>query len=392
MNRFLIFLGQNFLATVIMVTSFIADLFTLAKIAQKGEGKNTGPYFAAVLSLVCLISIGYLTIQYSTVQANSGSSFDNGASMVFGGSSSGSDSSNVSGASGTQTEGEHFNPDDEKSSDIDSGATLSGNSNTETEGNTQIKNGYDNAGSTKSDDSAPSSNIDDFTQEKEQNNSKFAKITGPYNSSSFTLDTQVAAGLMTINDSVELFGILQNTQEEVIVNLIDNYTNRIVDTKCANLGSTITFSGIPNGTYYYAINCAGYKETLSRNAFTLERNTTLPEDSLAWYAVIEPNNNEYSIPFTIQVQNVHGEILKNVSVEIGAINTKNLYTDRYSAYLMKTDEQGNLTSWENIDGVDYYHLVSFQLAIGYYFEISTDGMFGKVDAPGNPSVCIVKNP
>lgn len=355
MNNFLAFLGENMFATVVAVAGLLASVVAIVDVISKRLSKAKVTYILLIVSLIIvLIASAYLFLQYTMLPKG------NSSDEMQHGYSENSDSSN------------RLDDDLHDKEDINDTGTM-----------------YNETDDIKQGENGDSEKIPVTPIPAPQYRRGY--YNGPYNADTFTLYTDVAAARMITNDTdIRLLGVQPNTAILVEAQLIDFETDDIIDQKSAFLGEEITFSNIPSGTYYYTVSCDGYKNAFPDELFRLEEDVSQPKDELPWSVDLEENNSSPSPYFKIQLKNMQGEILRNTSAYVRAINSQHLSPNEFSACPVTSNDQGYLTLWSNTDGVDYYDVVSFQLFDGYLLEVALEnGEYISVDIQGDLGICIL---
>ena len=190
-----------------------------------------------------------------------------------------------------------------------------------------------------------------------------------YNADMFTLSTDAAGVKMTIENFGEMtLGISRTDRVPIEARLIDYNTGKQIDSKKAILGDEITFSNIPNGTYYYVVSCNGYKTAIPDSPFKLERDYNKEEDILPWNVYLEREDGQLSTAFKVRIQNANGNIIQDSGIDIRPVSKDNPSPNAYTHYPLYSDENGYLTFCQGINSEVSYELVDFQLYEGCYLE------------------------
>lgn len=212
----------------------------------------------------------------------------------------------------------------------------------------------------------------------------------PFNANSFTLYTSEAALQMFTNNTHSCsLGVHPNFTIPLEVQLINYDTGEIISTKNAFLGDEVNFSDLPNGIYYYIVRIDGYKTYVPDDPFRLEYNASEEKDVLPWSVNLEKLNNFYSSAFKIQLRNEQGAPISHAKASVRVISEDNLSPNEYSSYPVTSDENGYLTLWSEINGVEHYDIVDFYLYDGYLLEVCLDGSyeFIRVYFDGDIGIC-----
>lgn len=340
-------------ATVVAVAGLLASLVAIVDVISKRWTKTKVAYIIMFVSLIIfLIASAYLILQYTMLPREGGGEIQSGSSEDIDNSHNSDD---------------NFQ-DEEGAGDI---------------GKTDVTNGI-NQKQNSDGEKLPITPISEPQYER-------GTFNGPYNADTFTLYTDVAAARMITNENdIRLLGVNPITSALIEAQLIDAETGDIIDRKSASLGDEIVFSNIPSGTYYYAVACNGYKSATPYEPFRLERDTSQPVDELPWSVDLEENDNNPSPYFKVQLKDAQGEILKNTSAYVRAVNAQHLTSGEFSACPVTSNDQGYLTLWSNVDGVDYYDVVNFQLFDGYLLEVALENSeYASVDIQGDLGICIL---
>lgn len=214
----------------------------------------------------------------------------------------------------------------------------------------------------------------------------------PFNSDTFTLHTHVAGVKMTTEQFGESsLGISPIGNHSLVACLINYDTGEQIDTKTGILGDTITFSGIPDGTYYYTVSCEGYKTAIPESPFKLKRDYDKEIDSLPWSVDLEQEGSLLSTAFKVRVQDVNGEAVSGAEVKVRVWNDDYSSPDRSTLYPLYSDENGYLTSWHGVNDWEFYSLVDFQLYDNCHLEVQfrEDEDFVRVEIKGEVGVCVM---
>lgn len=212
----------------------------------------------------------------------------------------------------------------------------------------------------------------------------------PFNAKEFTLSVEKAVMKITADHMDEIYmGIYPEDNTPVAVSLINFNTGETVQTRTTSMGQQVVFSDLPNGTYYYIVTCEGYKSYIPTNPFRLKYDSTKEIDILPWGVNLEETSIVYNSPFKVQLVDSSGNPLVGYKTYIrGADPTiQNMYS--YSSYPMTTDENGYLTMWENLNGIDYYSVSEFHLIEGYVLQIENREREFITVKSSNSDVCTV---
>lgn len=157
------------------------------------------------------------------------------------------------------------------------------------------------------------------------------------------------------------------------------------------LGDEITFSNIPNGTYYYVVSCDGYKTAIPDSLFKLERDYNREADVLPWSVNLEREEDQLSSAFKVRIQNANGNIIQDSEVDIRVVSGDASSPNTYSYYLLNSDKNGYLTFWHGIDGKNFYDLVGFQLYEDCYLEarLNETNEFVRVQIEDGIGICTI---
>lgn len=216
----------------------------------------------------------------------------------------------------------------------------------------------------------------------------------PFNADEFTLFTSEAALQMVTNKTnFYSLGIHPNYIIPLEIQLINYDTSEIIVTKTAYLGDEVTFSDLPNGTYYYIVNADGYKTFVPDDPFRLEYDASEEKDVLPWSVNLEKLENIYSAAFKVQLCNEQGIPISYTEANVRVVSEDDLSPNQYSCYPVTSNENGYLTIWSETNGVEYYDLVDFYLCDGYRLEICLAGgyEFTPVHSEGDIGLCTISN-
>lgn len=214
----------------------------------------------------------------------------------------------------------------------------------------------------------------------------------PYNADTFTLFTGITAAKMSI-DGVEESLLSRSPIKRIPLEarLINFDTGKQIDAQTAYLGDEITFTNIPDGTYYYVVSCDGYLAAIPDCPFKLRRDFDTEAAILPWSADLEEEGGVLSQAFNIRIQDIDAHPICNSEVNIRAMSIDNPSPNSFSWQTLYSDENGYLTLWHNVNNQDFYSLVSFQLFSGCCLEVrlGEEGDFFPVQIDGELGVCTI---
>lgn len=216
----------------------------------------------------------------------------------------------------------------------------------------------------------------------------------PFNSDTFSLHTGAAGGKMTTEEFGEsLLGMPPRGNISLVACLINYDTGEQIDTKLGILGDTITFSDIPDGTYYYTVSCEGYKTAIPDSPFKLRQDYNSKADILPWSVNLEEEGRPFSTAFKVCIRDINGEVVRNTEVYVRVANDENALLSGGILYPLHSDDNGYLTSWHGFNNLDFYSLVDFQLYDNCHLEVQfkEGGDFVRVEIEGQIGSCVMPN-
>ena len=131
----------------------------------------------------------------------------------------------------------------------------------------------------------------------------------------------------------------------------------------------IEFSNIADGTYYYSVECVGYKDIRS-NLFKIEYNPDREGNVLPWTDFLDHEEANYSKGFKVKLVNKNGKPISYTDVTVASIRRDNNNNYTYSSLMMRTDFDGYLTMWYAEDDVEYRDIVTFFIKDNHTLMIS----------------------
>lgn len=213
-----------------------------------------------------------------------------------------------------------------------------------------------------------------------------------YNADMLTLSTNAAGVRMTIENFGEMtLGISRTDSIPIEACLIDYNTRKQIDSKKAILGDEITFSNIPNGTYYYVVSCNGYKTAIPDSPFKLERDYNKEVDILPWSVDLEKEDGQLLPAFKVRIQNENGNVIQDSEIDIRPVSKDNPSPNAYTHYPLRSNENGYLTFCQGINNEVSYELVDFQLYEGCYLEarLNETNEFVRVQIEDGIGICTI---
>jgi hypothetical protein len=190
-----------------------------------------------------------------------------------------------------------------------------------------------------------------------------------YNASEFTLSVNVKAMSMKFGDEKREMGVCPIEDLIVSVYLIDYNSKNIVEVQTEYIGNTFSFINIPDGTYFYAVECEGCKTYLPDSPFILKRDAAKEKEKLPWIVSVEREGSFYSEACKIKLVDSIGEAQKNVETQVRVVDMKNLNPNSFVSTSVTTNDEGFLTMWKGIDGRDYYDIIEFYVINGYCVQV-----------------------
>lgn len=179
------------------------------------------------------------------------------------------------------------------------------------------------------------------------------------------------------------WGVMAYLNDSPIANikLIDYSNNKIIEEQNVLLGDSYTFLNIPEGLYYYIIECEGYI-TYCSNMFQLKLNNS-EKDVLRWQVGLKQKDGILSQPFKIQLHDSQKNVIKEATVYLRAISLQDNNYDVHSSVIMHPNEDGYLISSSAI--------TEFQLCEGFLLEASIDNEnFFQVNIQDDIGICIIQ--
>ena len=214
----------------------------------------------------------------------------------------------------------------------------------------------------------------------------------PFNANGFSLVVNVAA-LSMESDMYDhdWLGTCPVEKYPFTAKLIDFESNAVVQTITGNLGDTIEFKDITNGTYYYLIECDGFHAAVPSNPFRLQTDPQQPKDVLAWHAAMISTTSTVNNTFDITVLTSNGIPVTNTTVNIRVLDETNPEPSTFSHWTLKTNDDGRVCVDGTIDGVEYLSPATFQLLRGNKIEMWLEGYnkFVPVDTSSSDCVFVV---
>ena len=212
----------------------------------------------------------------------------------------------------------------------------------------------------------------------------------PFNTDKFILTVDEAALKITADQMEDRWlGVFPEETIPATVSLIDFSTNKIVETQNTFIGGTVSFFNLSDGTYYYEVTSSGYKTYIPDTPFRLEQNPSLDTNTLNWMIELEQKDATFKNSFKVQLVDANGNPLSNIQTSVRCVSIENSNPTSTSSLPMKTDRNGYLTMWMNINGVDYNNVATFYLIEGFTLQIEgRNGDFLSAQ-PTNSGVCII---
>lgn len=196
-----------------------------------------------------------------------------------------------------------------------------------------------------------------------------AEYLYPFNADSFSLAISKAALHVSIgNQFTYELGVYAQDALPVSVSLVNYETGKVIETKNAFVGDTVEFANLPDGTYYYRVDCEGFKTYVPESPFLLQRDPAKEADVLPWAITLEESGKNYGQSFRVQVLDQYGDPVANADASIRGQYQDAPDFDGGFMLDMKTDENGYLMGMFNLD----YKVASFQLMDGYVLQVSGD--------------------
>lgn len=201
---------------------------------------------------------------------------------------------------------------------------------------------------------------------KEYYGSVEAEYLYPFNADSFSLTISKAALYISIDgQTIYDLGVYAQDALPVSASLVNYKTGEIVETKNAFVGDTVRFANLPDGAYYYRVDCEGFKTYVPESPFRLQRDTSEEAHKLPWAVTLEEIGKGLGQSFKVQVQDQYGNPVANTETNIRGQYQDTPDFDGCFMLDMKTDENGYLMGMFNMD----YKVAWFQLIDGYILQV-----------------------
>lgn len=209
----------------------------------------------------------------------------------------------------------------------------------------------------------------------------------PLNSNGFSLIVEeLVVRILTEANEEWSLGAVPKNDIPVQIDLVDYYNGNTIDSKKTYLGSTVYFESIPDGTYYYAIKCEGYKTGYSGSPFILQFDESQKKANLTWITYIEKVGAKYEQGFKVKMLSSGEDIPPYTETTISVIDMNGRTGDSYSAYI---NENGFLTLWMGINDIDYYYIADFYVQEGYTLTVLNDNN-KQIEAHSENGMCILQ--
>lgn len=193
-------------------------------------------------------------------------------------------------------------------------------------------------------------------------------ISGIYNSSEITIYTEVRELIENYNGTKSYMGVVPEEDIQMTIYLKDYADDELVEVQKGKIGQEVIFSDIDNGTYYYEIESEGFNN-LYGEPFTIQKDESEDDDLLKWIKQLEQSDTNYSSSFRIQIVDDLGNPVKNTETRLRVVDNNNMDPHQFTMSTFYSNDDGYLTSWENINGKDYYYIVDFNVAEGFCIQV-----------------------
>ena len=192
-----------------------------------------------------------------------------------------------------------------------------------------------------------------------------------FNASEFSLSVSEKASSLRYRDSAHetFLGVYPSAKTPITVTLFDYKTRKVVDFQTAYMGNTFYFSDIPEGTYFYTIEGSGYVTTFSDNPFTLINDTNHDKHNLPWCDYIEKEGANYGKTFKVKLIDSSGNVVKDANTQVRVVKENDDNPNSFTSYTVYSNNNGYITIYNGIDGVDYYFDVDFSVRDGYSIQV-----------------------
>ena len=212
----------------------------------------------------------------------------------------------------------------------------------------------------------------------------------PFNTNSFSL--LISKAVLKINaegQDERILGIYSDTESSVKISLIDFDSGEIIEEKKASIGDKISFTNLPDGTYYYTVKCTGYKTYIPETPFRICWDSSHERDEFQWAISLESVDNVYSNTFSVQLVDAKGGPMADANISVQGIDNNYPYPDQIDSLPLVSNKDGYLTLWANTNGIDHYGVAKFQLLDGCSLQlIDEDGEVVTVKS-NDSSVCVI---
>lgn len=175
-------------------------------------------------------------------------------------------------------------------------------------------------------------------------------------------------------------GDVNYTYPEYVTVYLLNYDNyQIVDSQTSYLGSAFNFNNIPDGTYFFVVECDGYDSDVSDNPFTIKFDPNEEEAVLPWAIYLEKNSSSYGQAFYVKMVDSAGHVVKNVDTYVRVVQENETSPKCYCSYPVHTKENGLLAVWYGRNEMYHYNATSFMVKNGFRVQVQNhNGQFVNV--------------
>lgn len=210
-----------------------------------------------------------------------------------------------------------------------------------------------------------------------------------YNAEEFSVSVEIKMAEMIIDGEKVEMGIVPNVSESVNVSLVDYSAEKVVETKTTYAGDSVRFTNISEGLYYYYVEKDGYIKSAPQTPFRLIEDVNIGKDLLTWSNCIEKEKIEYADPFSVKVVDIYGKELREKEIMVRVIERDNPNPTSFTSHRLYTNEDGFMTYWTRINGIDHFDIVNFIVAKEALLQIENEnGEYQSVDADGS-EICII---
>lgn len=163
-----------------------------------------------------------------------------------------------------------------------------------------------------------------------------------------------------------------------IVQMIDYNSRNIVDEQICASGSSIEFSGFPDGTYYFYVYGDGYAAYISEPIQYTHTESGYDGNGQSWGCSLVPINSTISAAFRIKLVDQASNPISNRGYNFGVPDA--LGSIQSCGWTTSNDE-GYLTTWGMINDVEYYDVLEFAVYNDRVFKLYDENSDIEISAP-----------